>query len=295
MSGGFVFAGMTQDELNRQYDQRTLVPDTAPLFELWRSASEAAAKLLGAPEQVSYGDRQEQFADFFPARAPVKGLHIHYHGGAWKSLESRDVWWLAAPWLAAGYHFAAVNFGLVRQLTLLDQVRDAALALRRLPDALAVNTELGPDLVVSGHSSGAHLAAMSALTPFDGGRDDSRKPKHVILASGLYDLEPVRLSSRNSYLNLDRDTARELSPIHCLAVRDAQITLLWSRNELREFRRQSWGMASALQEQNAELCAIQSDAPTHFDTWLEIVPSLVDERRDTPDLPAATSHANGIG
>jgi arylformamidase len=276
MGEGAVFAGMTREELNSQYDQRTLVPDTGPLFDMWRQESEATASRVGAPRRLAYGDREDQFIDFFAARQPAKGVHIHYHGGAWRALESRDVWWLAEPWLAAGFHFAAVNFGLVPRVTIAEQARDAALALKRLPGLVADATPVpGAELVVSGHSSGAHLAAMAALTGLDHDRPLSWEPDHVILASGLYDLEPVQLSSRNAYLQLDRDAALRLSPVQHVRHVDARVCILWSRNELEEFRRQSWSMAAALRERHVELVAVQCDASTHFDTWARIVPDLL--------------------
>lgn len=268
-----IFADMTTEELNRQYDQRTLVKNTAPLFAQWQADSAATSRRLGAPRQFGYGDRKDQFFDLFSPTQEPRGIHVHYHGGAWRALQSRDAWWLADDWVAAGYHFASVNFGLVPDVRLTEQVDHACLALRTIPHLMnRMDIRTGQELIVSGHSSGAHLAAMAALTDY-AGTPLARRPDSVILASGIYDLEPVQLSSRNRYLELNPEEAVRLSPIRRLQARDCTVSVLWSAHELKEFQRQSQDLVRALAASGCTPLAIESDAPDHFQTWPEIGPA----------------------
>src|SRR4029450_11626211 len=62
-------------------------------------------------------------------------------------------------------------------------------------------------LYVSGHSSGAHLAAVILTT--DGPRDfdlPAAIGKGGLCSSGMYDLKPVRLSARSSYVKFADET-----------------------------------------------------------------------------------------
>ncbi|MGY6535224.1 MAG: alpha/beta hydrolase [Pararhodobacter sp.] len=263
-----VFRGMTRDELDRQYDQRTLVPQMALLFDDWLQRSTAFATRHGMPHRISYGPDRSQGVDLF-AVPDARGLHVHYHGGAWKALESRHAWWLAEPWLKAGYCFAAVDFRLVPVVRLAEQVRDARLALSGVHELM----EPGLRLVVSGHSSGAHLAAMAVLAPEAG--QPAPQCDHLILASGIYDLKPVRLSGRNDYLRLDHADALSLSPeLRLDSASGCPVTLIWSRNELAEFQRQSRSMADTLHRAGMPVDGLTSSAANHFKTWDLITPDL---------------------
>lgn len=264
-----VYRNLTREELDRQYDQRTLVPEFVSLFEQWRSRSADFVRRYGRPERHAYGTLPAQGIDLFRAPRPL-GLHVHFHGGAWKALDSEHAWWLAEPWLAAGYSFISVDFRLVPEVALAQQVADARQALLH---ARAIHSQ-GEELVVSGHSSGAHLAAMAVLAS----ASNILIPAcdHLVLASGIYDLEPVRLSARNDYLKLDAAEAGALSPRWQIENADARlVTLMWARRELDEFRRQSRDMAEALETAGARVRSIETAAATHFDTWDLISPDLL--------------------
>lgn len=265
-----VYLGMTKAELDCQYDQRTLVPNVAALIDEWSQRSNDLSRRHGKPLRIPYGKQPEQGVDLF--RLPdARGLHVHYHGGAWKALESHHAWWLAEPWLNAGYSFASVDFRLVPAVSLAEQVEDARLALAKAQDLLERDTQM----IVSGHSSGAHLAAMVVLALE--ANQGELQCDHLILASGIYDLEPVRLSGRNEYLHLNHAEAVLLSPETSLGqTPGCPVTLVWSRNELAEFQRQSRSMADTLQRVGVPVSRTASNVVNHFETW-----GLI-----TPDLPA---------
>ena len=268
-----VYLGMSQTTLDRQYEQRTLVPDVGSYFSRWRDASAATARSYGQPIRLAYGPRPWQYADvFLPEHKGPEGLHIHYHGGAWKALDSESAWWLAESWLAEGWQFASVNFGLVPDISLNEQVTEARQCLAKLPSWLqGEGFGLPGRILVSGHSSGAHLAAMAALT----GRARQAAVDTVILASGCYDLAPVQRSARNDYLSLTEEVAFALSPVHHLLPSPPATLLVWSRNELTEFRRQAELLARAMEYRGAPASTFALDVPTHFDTWELITPDLL--------------------
>jgi arylformamidase len=57
--------------------------------------------------------------------------------------------------------------------------------------------------------------------------------------SGLFDLEPIRLSYLNEKLGLDAEEARRNSPLLNLAARAAKFIIAYGSDELPELKRQS--------------------------------------------------------
>ncbi|MCZ6859603.1 MAG: alpha/beta hydrolase [Alphaproteobacteria bacterium] len=269
-----VFGSYTQEQLDAQYDQRSLVPDLEVYFERWREASKRAEDRLTVREAIAYGPDSNETLDVFPAASPGGGLHVHYHGGAWRALCSRDAWFIAEPWVAQGHSFVSVNFGLVPQVSLAAQVDQARRALVWCYENPAdLGFESGR-ITVSGHSSGAYLASMAALVDWGESKKWQPDVQAVIIASGTYDLEPVRLSARNGYLKLTEAEALALSPVRLLKEQVPPCVVVWASQELQEFQRQSMEFAAALRRRGpVRRHAIESGS--HFDTWDLIAPDLL--------------------
>lgn len=268
-----VYLGYTQAQLDAQYDQRTLVGDPKAYFDRWRDEGRRVGEILTPETGVAYGPGDGEVVDIFRSRGTARRLHMHYHGGAWRALSSHDAWFIAPSWVAAGYTFVSVNFGLLPTVSLATQVDQARRALawgRDNADGLGIDPD---QITVSGHSSGAHLAAMAGLV--DWGRD---KPvvRGVIVASGVYDLEPVQKSARNGYLTLGQAEALALSPARLLPPATPPCWVVWSTNELDEFQRQSQDFASLL-ERTGAVARHPVDAPNHFDTWDLVTPALIED------------------
>jgi len=112
--------------------------------------------------------------------------------------------------------------------------------------------ELGGDrqrIFVSGHSSGAHLVAAALTTDW---RADFGLPENVIRGglciSGIFDLRPVRLSWRNSYLNLTDASEQALSPQRHLDQLRAPLIVVYGSQETPEFQRQSRDFVGAARD-----------------------------------------------
>lgn len=266
-----VYRSYSQAQLDAQYDQRSLVPDIKPYFERWREEGDRAGALLVPEVGVAYGPGSGEVVDVFRAAGGQGRLHVHYHGGAWRALSSHYGWFIAPPWVAAGYTFVSVNFGLVPQVPLATQVDQARRALAwcgRNAGALGASAAR---VTVSGHSSGAYLAAMAGLVDWG-----HQKPEvqEVVLASGVYDLDPVRKSARNDYLKLGEAEALALSPARRLPSATPPCSVVWSTNELEEFQRQSREFA-ALLERSGAVSLHPVNVPNHFDTWDLVTPKLL--------------------
>ncbi len=213
-----------QESLDRHYDQAAWCGDIAA----WRdryAADTATARAVLHPRVLSYGPHD---LDLYPARGPSRGTHLHIHGGAWRANTRGDAGFIAPALTAAGFDVAVPDFSLLPTRRLPDVVAEllACVAFLRGRGALHL----------SGHSSGAHLAAVLATR---------EAFASVTLVSGLYDLEPVLLSARGAYVILSPEEAEDLSPIRHAARIAAPVRIAWGTAESPEFIRQSEAMADA--------------------------------------------------
>lgn len=134
----------------------------------------ASAEKRGGPRYltpsvtISYGDHPLQALDLhlLPSDEP-RPLIAFLHGGAWqfgdKTRRTKDM--KAAFAHSEGYHFASLNFRMVPEVRVADLARDTAAAVASLFERA---DEFGIDqkrIVLMGHSSGAHLAALLASDP----------------------------------------------------------------------------------------------------------------------------------
>ncbi len=86
----------------------------------------------------------------------------------------------------------------------------------------------------------------------------------ALLVSGIYDLEPVRLSARNDYLHLDHAAALRSSPLQQLPATLPPVVIGYGENELAEFRRQSADLAMALRRRGDVCHELDVASSNHF-------------------------------
>ena len=150
---------------------------------------------------------------------------LFFHGGYWQRNAKAGFSFVAEGPLAHGFHVAVAGYTLAPEATMDSIVREARSALRWLLRHLGT---LGGDaarLYVSGWSAGGHVAAMLMdEAPVAGG----------LSISGLFELEPIRLSYLNEKLGLDAEQARRNSPLLNLPTRRGQTHhCLWLRRAAR--------------------------------------------------------------
>ena len=224
-----VFRDYDQKALDDQYEQRVWVPHAEQIIRRYAIASDQVRKRIGEPRTEAYGATPPETLDIYGSGAKA---FVFVHGGAWKRQSSREQAFPAEPIIAAGAAYVALNFALLPTVTLPEM----AAQVRRGIEWVYRN--LSQDVVLCGHSSGAHLSAC-ALTRLG-------FLKKALVISGIYDLHPVRLSSRNDYVRLDERLEDEFSPIRHAKRIQCPVTVAWSENESAEFHRQSQAFAERL-------------------------------------------------
>jgi arylformamidase len=179
------------------------VPDVTAYLRRYVRES-GSAREEHAPElDIAYGSLPVERLDFFSA-GPATPLAIFFHGGYWRRLDKSDFSFIAHGLLPLGISFVSVNYGLAPHTPLAEIVAQTRRALAWCRDhhsRLRIDSDR---ISVLGHSAGGHLAAMAAV---------AHPVRAVATLSGLHDLEPIRQSFVNEWLNLDMETAHALSPI----------------------------------------------------------------------------------
>jgi len=218
-----------QAALDRAYDQRAWAPDAAEWVARY-GRDTAAARAAHPPEVQDYG---AGLLDLYHAARNTRGIHLHVHGGAWRLLTRGDAGMAAPALLAAGWDMAVPDFRLLPAFRLPDMVEDVV--------AACLWAAARGRLHLSGHSSGAHVAAVVAADARLAGRIAS-----LTLISGSYDLEPVLLSARGDYVKLSAAEAHALSPIRHAGRIQAPVVLAHGDGESPEFIRHTQALGVAL-------------------------------------------------
>ena len=229
---------LTPDEAERGYNNRAAVPDHPQFFARWAADSARVRSALHCSLDVRYGPGAKETMDLFPAGGR-RGLLFFIHGGYWRSLDKSDHSFIAEPFVDHGFDVAVINYDLCPSVdiaTITDQCRGALQWIATNARRHGVNHER---IVIAGHSAGGHLTAMLHAT---GWRERGVNPSLIAggcAISGVYDLEPLLLTSINDDLRLDEDSARALSPAGLCPLIKAPLFLAVGADETSEFIRQT--------------------------------------------------------
>jgi len=228
-----------QEALDRQLNLRARWPEHPQYFARWAEDSRAVRETRSAALDLAYGPTAGQTLDLFLASRPSAPLLAFIHGGYWQSLDKQDFSFLAPPFVEAGIAFASLNYDLAPAVSIgaiVQQIETALVWLFRNGAAYGVDPAR---IFVAGHSAGAHLAACALSA--DWGRHEGVPPdlvKGACSVSGVYELEPIRLSYHQEVVKLDAETVERHSPQRRLPARSGPLICAVGSAETEEFLRQ---------------------------------------------------------
>ncbi len=265
-----VFRGYDQEELDRQLNLRARWPEHAEYFARWAEDSAAARRRLGGHIDLAYGTSAGQRLDLFvPERRAGSPLLAFIHGGYWQSLDKSDFSYLAPPYLEQGIAFASLNYDLAPHVGVAEILRQIRCALAWLYRNAA---DYGVDpgrLYLAGHSAGGHLTAMALATDWQA--DPAVGPglpgdlvKGGCSVSGVYDMEPIRLSYHQAVLDLDAETAARMTPLHHPPARAVSLILAVGSEETEEFHRQQAEYLAAWRNAGLAATVVELPGRNHF-------------------------------
>lgn len=125
-------------------------------------------------------------------------------------------------------------------------------------------------IIVSEHSAGGHLAGVVLATDWTRYGLPSDMVKKGLCVSGMYDLYPVSLSSRNEYVSFSPESIESLSPIRHIDLINAEVVVAVGTQESPEFQRQARGFAASLVAAERRSRLLVAEGLNHFEILLAL-------------------------
>ena len=266
--GPLVWLDMDQVELDRAFDQAQYAPNIVQVTGRYASNSKAVRTRLGAPQHVAYGPTAIEVLDIYPTKRPRAPINIFFHGGAYRGGIAANYAFAAETFVQAGAHFIVPDFVWVQDvggnlMPMADQVRRVVAWTYR--NAASFGGD--PDRIfVSGHSSGAHLAGAVMTTDW---RKDFGLPADVVkggmCCSGLFEVKPMRLSARSSYIAITDEIEQALSTQRHFELLNAPLILAHGNFESPEYQRQTREFAAAVKAAGMPVRYLVGEGYNHFE------------------------------
>lgn len=233
-----LYRGMDRQTLDAAYNNSAAVSGSAAIVADWQQRSAALRTRIAGPRDIPYAAAPAARLDFFPSGRPRAPTLLFFHGGYWQRNSKDDFSFIAEGPLAGGVNVAVAGY------TLAPAARMDAITAEARAAAAWLGAHLGDwgadpqRLFAAGWSAGGHLTALVMGEPAIRGG---------IAISGIFDLEPIRLSYLNDKLGLDAEEARRNSPLLHLPDCTGRLIIAVGGAELPELRRQSHDYAAAWQ------------------------------------------------
>jgi arylformamidase len=265
--GPLVWLDMDQQALDDAYDQLVYAPNRDQVLKRRIGQSAQVRARLGEPQRMSYGPTAIEALDIFRTTTPNAPINVFVHGGAWRRNRAADYAVQAEMFVRAGAHNVLLDFCNVDDtggdlMPMVEQVRRAVGWVYQ--NAASFGGD--PDRIyLSAHSSGAHLAGCVVTTDWVKAGLPANILKGALLASGMYDLQPVRLSKRSAYVKFTDAVVEDLSAIRHIDRLAPPLVLAYGTCETPEFQRQTRDFHAAVQAAGKPVALLVGEGYNHFE------------------------------
>jgi arylformamidase len=263
-----VWMDMDQIDIDAAYDQRFYAPMGYQITKRIASVSDAVRARLGEPLRLSYGPSEIEKLDVYRARKQNAPIFIFIHGGSWLDGTARNHGYPAEMFVNAGANFIAIDFIQIKEASgdlrvMAAQVRSAIAWVYKNAASFGADASR---LYIGGRSSGAHLTGVALVTDW---AKDYGVPADIVkggvCSSGMYDLKPVRISKRNSFIEFTDEMEDAMSSQRHLNQLRAPVVVTYGTNETPEFQRQNRDFAAAVKAAGKSVELIEAPNYNHFE------------------------------
>ena len=273
VKGPLVWLDMDQQDLDDAYDQLVYAANRDHILKRCARNSELARERLGPPKRFAYGASPIEALDVFTTKAPNAPVSVFVHGGAWRTGLAMNYAYAAEMFVDAGAHHVVIDFNNVLEtggdlMVMAEQVRRAVAWVYRNAKSFGGDSER---LYVCGHSSGGHFTGVLLTTDWQ--KDFGLPPtliKGGVCGSGMFDLKPVRLSKRSSYVKFTDEIEDKLSPQRHLDQLVASVAVVYGTLETPEFQRQSRDFAAAVEAAGKPVTLAVMESYNHFEVMEQL-------------------------
>lgn len=219
------------------YNNALSVDDEDQILKDFQQQSLSCYQHYACLRDLQYASSPRARLDLFPVIKAKKNV-VFIHGGYWQWCDKSDFAFIAPHVIEQQMQCVLLEYDLAPTVSLTDIVKQVKQAL----DFIQQQPWITEELILVGHSAGAHLAALML---------DHPRVNRAVLLSGIYDLQPIQHTSLNRALRLTAGEISQLSPIHqtqklnkpyeiyCGA--DELDTLLWQSQQYFQSRRKQDG------------------------------------------------------
>ncbi|PPR60268.1 MAG: hypothetical protein CFH10_01598 [Alphaproteobacteria bacterium MarineAlpha4_Bin2] len=262
-----VYREYNQAELDAQYNARSAVPAFDTFVTRWQETSQRATRELECTLDVAYGESSVERLDIFhPIDGGPAPVLIFFHGGYWRAGDKSWFRFLARPFVERGSMFVIPKYGLCPDHDMDELVAQCRRAVAWTHRHASEHGGDSARLFISGHSAGGHITGMMLATDWaatDGLPENAIKG--VTGISGLYDLEPIRLSKVNEPLRLLEASADRNSPVKLpLPIEPPATLLAFGGLESDEYGRQGAAYRDVLRKAGGKPVTLKVEGHHHF-------------------------------
>lgn len=265
-----IFPGYDEAALDAAYNQREWADNADEVIAQIMARNAQARAVLGDPARHSYGPSDSEGLDWYSPTGEGGPVHVHFYGGGWRIGNARANAFIAEQSTRAGAHCVIPDYVKVGDtggdlLPLGKQCRRAVAWVHANARMFGADPER---IIVSGHSAGGHLAGVVLATDWTAYGLPSDVVKKGLCVSGMYDLYPVSLSSRNEYVSFTAESIESLSPIRHVDLIEAEVVVAVGTNESPEFQRQAGEFGASLVSAGKHSRLLAAEGLNHFEILL---------------------------
>jgi arylformamidase len=213
-----------------------------------------------------YGSHDREKLDIFLPNDDGAPMLAFIHGGYWQWNDKEGFEFLAKELNEAGAAFANIEYALCPTVTLAELTNQCRRAIAFLWREAASFGYDARRIVVSGHSAGGHLTAMMQATDWPALEDGL--PVDVVAAglpiSGIYDLEPIRLTPLNDAIRMQPEDVAEVSPMFLAPTSTGPSVVAFGGDEYEEFDRQASDLCEAWAKFGMTTSTLSMSGRDHF-------------------------------
>ena len=267
-----IFRDFDQNELDAQYNNRAHVPDYENYYDGWKPACAEILINFENHLELSYGSRARERIDLIlPEGKGPHPIQLYIHGGYWMSRSKSDQTFLAKPFVESGVAFGLIEYDLIPDVRIGDIARQCRIAATWIYEN-AHSYSIDPNQIyVSGHSAGGHLTAMLALTDWTAfGKYPKNLMKGGCAVSGIYDLNPIKLSYMQDILGFTDAEVTENSPILSKNIPETPLIIAVGAAETDEFKRQSKAFSADWATKGGNCYFLEQPGNNHFSILNEL-------------------------